>query len=530
VSRRVIILALAALAFGSSLWSPFFFDDYALAADPAVTKAGGIFELLSPERTRPLTYATFWVNFQLAGFEPVWFHLVNLVLFALIIWLAGDLFFRVAGEQAGWIALAVFALHPLQTEAVAYVFARAILPAALFCLLSWRAWLDEKPWRAAAWFGAALLSKEEAAAFPLFLAGFDWFYRQRRQGWNKLLRPLAAMAGLVALFAARLLYATRVVAGSGAGFDLGEITPWTYLLSQGRAIWLYFRLFVAPVGQNFDRDFPLTRNMDAASVAGWLALLGLVFAGMALSRRWKAAWWFAGAVILLAPSSSIAPLADLTAERRMFLPMLSLALLCGESIAFVAGRRTFAAGAVLAAVLAAAGFQRTKVFSSEITLWRDVAAKSPNKVRPKLQLARALEAAGPAAISERAALLEQARSLAPDDPEALGELGVFYLQTSDSARAADAFREAIRQDPRNAQLRTNLGTSLALLGRLADAEIAYREALDADACNFDARNNLMLLLRQRGESVQARELAKAPPACPFNQEQLDALEAARDAP
>lgn len=524
--ERLAIIVLALVAFGASLWSPFFFDDYALATDPAVTKPAGIFELAAPERTRPLTYATFWTNFQISGFEPLAFHLVNLVLFAAIVLLAGDVFGRVAGRRAAWIALAIFALHPLQTETVAYVFARATLLTTLLSLLSWRAWLTGARWQSVAWFAAALLAKEEAAALPLFLAGYEWFHQRRREGWREIGGPLAAMAALVLLSAVRLLHATRVIEGSGAGLDLGPITPWTYFLTQGRAIWLYLRLFVAPSGQSFDRDFALTPSLDLASAAAWLGLALLVAGPLVLTRRWRPFWWFAGALVLLAPTSSFAPLADLTAERRMFLPLLSLSLFAGCAIQKLAGRRAAAVGVGVALALTWMSWRRTQVFASEIALWRDAASKAPLKVRPKLQLARALEPQGPSAAAERLRLLEEARALDPT-AEVLGEIGVFYLQTSDPVRAEASFREAIQQDPRDAQLRTNLGTALALQGRMPEAEDVYRAALEIDACNFDARNNLMLVLGRRGASEQARALAFAPEACPFSQEQLRALEAAR---
>ena len=106
MSKRLGIVALALAAFGASLWSPFFFDDYALATDPAVTKPGGLAELLSPERTRPLTYTTFWANYQIGGFEPFGYHLVNLILFALTVWFAADIFWKVeTGCAAGIVAV-----------------------------------------------------------------------------------------------------------------------------------------------------------------------------------------------------------------------------------------------------------------------------------------------------------------------------------------------------------------------------------------------------------------------------------------
>jgi Flp pilus assembly protein TadD len=529
VRERILIVVVALLAFSGSLWSPFFFDDYALQTDPVVTKPSGVLELAALERTRPLTYATFWANFRAAGFEPFGFHLVNLLLSAATVWLAGSVYQRVAGRTAAWIALAVFALHPLQTESVAYVFARATLLTTLLSLASWRAWLAGAHWRATAWFAAALLAKEEAAALPLFLAGFEWFHQRRREGWKVLAGPLAAMAALVVVSAVRLWHATRVIEGSGAGLDLGPITPWTYLLTQGRAIWLYLRLFVAPVGQSFDRDLSLTTSLDAANVAAWLGLVLLAGAALGFSRRWRPFWWLAGFFVLLAPTSSIAPLADLMAERRMFLPLVSLALFAGCAIERLAGRRAVAAGAAVALALAWASWRRTQVFSSEIALWSDAVSQAPAKVRPKLQLARALEAEGLSAVARRLQLLEEARALDANS-EVLGEIGVFYLQTSDPARAEQVFRQAVEVDPHDPQLRTNLGTALAMQSRMDEAESAFRQALGIDACNFDARNNLIFALRRRGAAEEARSFAFAPPDCPFSRRQLEALDAVRGAP
>ncbi|MCB9384928.1 MAG: glycosyltransferase family 39 protein [Bryobacterales bacterium] len=523
--ERLAIVAIALLAFGASLWSPFFFDDYAMATDPAVTRPDGVVELFSPERTRPLTYLTFWANYQLSGFDPLPFHLVNLLLFAGVVWLVGGLFERVAGPTAGLVALAIFALHPLQTETVAYVFARATLLTTLFCLLSWRSWLDGSRWQSVAWFAAALLAKEEAATFPLFLAGYEWFFRGRRQGWAELAKPLAAMLALVGVFAVRLYYATRVIEGSGAGLDLGPITPWTYLLTQARAIWLYLRLFVAPMGQSFDRDFPLSTTLDFETIVAGASLLIALKVALGVTVRWRWAWWFAGALILLAPTSSFAPLADLTAERRMFLPLLSLSLFGGSAVAQLGRSRALAIAAALALVLSVSSWRRTEVYASEIALWRDAAQKAPNKVRPKLQLARALEAEGPSAQPARQALLQEALALG-QTPEVLGEIGVFYLQSANAVQAEGAFRQALALAPRDAQTLSNLGTALAYQGRAPEAEMSFRQALDADRCNFDARMNLILMLAQRGAADEVRLLAVVPEGCPFSQGQLRELAAA----
>src|SRR5258708_28316900 len=78
--RAVILVALALLAFGASVLGGFVFDDPAIFNDPAITSPSGWWELWLPAQTRPLTYFTFWLNFQLGGANPLGYHLLNLAL------------------------------------------------------------------------------------------------------------------------------------------------------------------------------------------------------------------------------------------------------------------------------------------------------------------------------------------------------------------------------------------------------------------------------------------------------------------
>lgn len=521
---RLAVLVGAAAVYLATLGSPFHFDDYSLLSDPAVVEPLGFAELARPERTRPLTYLTFWLNYQIDGAEPWGYHLFNLAAFLGCVWLAGSVFERVAPGRAAAAALIVFAFHPLQSEAVAYVFARATLLAALFSLASWRAWIGRRWALSALLFAAALAAKEEAATLPLFLAGYELTFRDGFAAHRRAKAiALAAMAALVALAAARLIYAARVIEGAGALFDLDKITPVSYFLAQGRVVWLYLRLLVWPAGQNFDWDIPLT-----TAPGWWPALALLVGAAAWAARRRRGFYWVVGGLLLLAPTSTFAPLADLAAERRMFLPMMSFALAVGTAWAWtfkrVSGRAYLALSVAAALGLSGLTWRRCLVWRSEEALWSDVVAKSPRKVRPKLQLARALAPHGGEAFGRRKSLLDEARRLDPNNVDAVVESGVFHLQTGDPAAALGAFEHALSLNPDDAQTIANIGSAMLLTSRGEEARAAYRRALRLDPCNFDARNNLMLALRGEGRNGEARELARrTPPDCLFTPEQRRAL-------
>ena len=143
---------------------------------------------------------------------------------------------------------------------------------------------------------------------------------------------------------------------------------------------------------------------------------------------------------------------------------------------------------------------RALVWQSEESLWRDVVSKSPGKIRPKLQLARAV-----ASSAERQELLVDANRLDPLNVDAAIEYGVFLLDAGRLDDALTEFRRAESIDRTEPNAIANQGAALQLLGRGTEAAHAYRRALDVDPCHRDARANLVDLLRADGMDSAAAE-------------------------
>ncbi|MBI5085860.1 MAG: hypothetical protein HZB13_14830 [Acidobacteria bacterium] len=336
--RFRLLLVLAALAaFGGALWAPFQFDDFSLLADPVLDAPQGwrhAFELL---QTRPLTFLTFWANVQVSR-EPWTFHLLSLALHLIAVWLAAGVLRELLPERAAWLAAALFAVHPLQTEAVVYVFARATLLAAVLCLLSLQLWLRGRRWAAAAAFCFALLAKEEVAAFPLVLALLEWSTSRKRAA----VAPLSAMLALAAAGGARAAWAASSIAGSGAGSQAG-VTSFDYFSYQGVAILRYLWLALAPLGLTVDAE---VRTAPLAAALAWGVISVVAILCWRAFRAAQPGFWILAGLVLLLPSSSVFPAADLAADRRMYLPLLCFAaafglvlrrastwLLCGYAVA-----------------------------------------------------------------------------------------------------------------------------------------------------------------------------------------------------
>lgn len=522
----LLVLLAAAAALSPCLWASFHFDDHSLLADPVLSEWSGLWEVFRLERTRPLTYLTFWLNLQLNRGKPFGFHLVNLVLHLGSVWGAWRIFRRLAGESVAIAAMLIFALHPIQTEAVTYIFARATLLATLLCLLCWKAWIDEKYTAAVGWFALSLLAKEEAAALPVFLLGIEYFFNKKRLGDFVVLRkPLAWMLALVGAAGGRLAYAAHVTAGAGVGFDLAAVSPAEYVLTQPRVIWEYLRLVLWPVGLNFDRDFPVSTDFDIVTIAAWGALALIATVALYHARNAPALYWAFGFLILIVPTSSVIPLSDVFAERRVYLPMLSLSLALG----LLLRRRTRFLLPLVGLVLGGLAFDRARVWRNEETLWRDTVAMPPGKVRPKLQLARALELRGSPAWEERLALLLEARRLAPNAFEVVTEIGVFYLRTGRATDARREFEVILNADPNGAQALANYGAALYMLGNIEGARDSFSHALSSDPCNFDARNNAILLEAATDGRSEREMLYPAPDHCRFTREQEGLLESSRRA-
>src|SRR6185369_4503113 len=215
----LLLLAAALLAFGASLGSGFHFDDYAIFSDSVLDSARGWIEVWAPLQTRPLTYFTFWLNRQLGAGDPLGYHLFNLLFHLGAVLLAWECLRRLLPERTALIAGVLFALHPMQSEAVNYVWARSIVLATFFCFGALWQWLQGRPWIAVAWFAVALLAKEECAAFPLLLVWLKWCDELPEARRSK--SALAAMFALALAAGARVIRATEVIPGAVAGAGAG---------------------------------------------------------------------------------------------------------------------------------------------------------------------------------------------------------------------------------------------------------------------------------------------------------------------
>jgi protein O-mannosyl-transferase len=474
--------------YGPALNGPFVFDDdYLRFRDPDFLATG--VTSFSPT-SRPLTNFSYWVNLKYFGLEPYTYHVGNVLfhfLNGLLIFAAVRKLLQYGGAPVFGINLSAalaalfFLLHPVQTESVAYVAGRSESFSLIWFLSAYTVFLYKRKggigWGAAAavivLFGAAFLSKEHTAVLPALLVLTDIFFPEGtpvetlKRNWRLYLPMIVVGAAGVAVVAQVLAKADT------AGFGMKDL-PWHhYFFTQWRALWVYLKLFVLPVGLNADHDFAISRSpVDHLAILGLIALLALVAVAFRYRKQYPLVLFGLLVFLLLAaPTSSIVPIKDTLAERRLYLPFLGL-LIAGCDIL---RRLNVPSGSKVAAILVVLlvfswqTFGRAAVWGNAEQLWLDTVSKSPGKSRPRFQLAmiyfesqRCAEAVKEFAETERIST-EKEYSLYVD-------WGLAYDCLNQQELALQKFHQAVAMKT-NAHTRSLVGMALGKLRR-------YPEALD----------------------------------------------------
>ncbi len=531
--------ALAALVivfgvYGRALDGAFVFDDrYLMFMSPAVAQRTFLDWITG---NRPMLGLSYWINYQQGGTEPGPYHVTNVFLHLLTSVLVALICARfltwakVEGRRRDVLAVfsgALFLLHPLQTESVAYVASRSEVLSVFFCVAAFALFLYKSDgpmkWpRALAivvLFGAAVVTKEHTVMLPALVLLTDYYWRRGGLRKNAILYGMIALAGAGgAAFVLRTLrYADT------AGFQVKDLSPGTYFFTQCRVIWMYVRLFVLPFGQNVDADIPLSRTLlDHGAIAGLLGLTAVVTAAWIYRKRWPlAAFGVFVFLLLLAPTSSFVPIKDVLAERRVYLPFLGLVLICLEFLRRLRTEQIVWAGAAVAVACATLTYQRNQVWASPLALWQDTVAKSPRKMRPRFQLAYAYYEQQQ--CQQAAQQYEVASQLESLNGDLLIDWGLAltcagrYQEAIYKLQQAQLFRN-------NAHVHAELGMVYAKSGRIQEAlqELALAQKINPRfEMTYVYRGNIAELAGDR--AAAAREYQRALAIAPSNSVARDGL-------
>jgi tetratricopeptide (TPR) repeat protein len=412
------LLAATALAYLNALAAGFQFDDFNVIVDnPAVHSLAAWWQGMPS--ARPLLKLSYALNWMGSG--AVAFHLINVLLHILNVALVWRLT-RHFPAPADWpdarlrtarlLATVLFALHPIQTEAVTYVSGRSMSLMASFGLAGLLLWLESGAQYgvrilAGGFLLAAALVKEVAVVLPLtllFLPSADPVHTSRARWAPALLAGGTVLILFIFFGYQRLL--TETPPRSLGNNLLSELNALYYLLGQ----------LVRPQALNIDPDLPELQNWSALSAIEATAFVLAILA--AIKARRRRTWLGFGVVwflLLLLPGYTLLPRTDLASERHLYLAGLGLYWLIGVTFSGLEGPFNLRSIRMLVGLLALAGMGSTAArnadYADEVRLWEVTTKCSPDKARAWNNLGYANSLAG--RNSEARMAFEQALKLNP---------------------------------------------------------------------------------------------------------------------
>lgn len=508
-----LVLSLTVLAgYGSGIGHPFVYDDRGTIIDnPTIERLWSTDIFAAPHETpaagRPVVNASFALNYALGGRDGRGYRLVNIALHLLCALTLYGVTRRTAMTSGGALAIMlIWAVHPLNSEAVNYVTQRTESMMALCYLLTLYCAIragDGGPatarWEAAA-VGACLLgmgSKESMVTAPVAVLLYDRVFRFDSFG-EAILSRRRLYAGLALSWVLLAILVASAPRNLSAGFSAHDADVGTYVLNQAVMVTRYLRLAFWPADLVLYYGWPQALTLSAVLPYLLLVLALLVLTGLALARAprigFLGLWFF----LTLAPTSSILPIAtEVGAERRMYLPLMAIVVLV-----VVLGRRwlpdprvrtTGVAAAVIVLTVLTAG--RTAEYASSLGLAETSVARWPSPGAHSM-LGTELAAAGRFAEAER-----HLREAAPVHPPARYYLGTVLAEQGKRREAIEHFHGFVRtQPPEMDQVllaRGLLGDALVKEGRYEEAAEEFRAILSRSDDPQAAVQLAQIHIRQR---------------------------------
>ena len=517
------LVALPLLAYAPALNGEFIWDDVDIyvVQNPLLRASDGLFRFWFTTEARdyyPLAYSLYWIEWRLFGDSPAGYHVVNVLLHGFACVVLWRLLVR-ASIPAAWMAAAIFALHPVNVEAVAWIAqAKSILAglfgfAAVYCHVRYNESAQDRwYWASALCFGLSLSAKPTLIFLPLALAAFSWWKGDTLASTVKHSAPyfvLCLLFGLVGVW-----FQEENIVGQDV---VRQQSLWDRAVTAGWAVWFYVYKAAAP----FQLAFVYPRwEIDRASVLayapGAAVLLTVATAWAFRLTRWgKPA--LAGIVLYLLTLAPALGIVDIYFWRYAFvgdhyhyqsLPILIVGvvyLATQLSEPYARWRRAEQVGYALAAILLAALFaltlQQASIYRDPETVWSDTIAKNPRDFLGRNNLGLIEYQRG--RIGKARALFAEAAVANPEFDEAHNNLGLCDHFERKYDEAEKHYRRALEISPHKTLIHQNLASVLRAQAKNLDARKHLQRAVEIDDTNAAAHNMLGEIWEEEGALVEA---------------------------
>ncbi len=498
-------------------------DDVYVTANRLLTAPDGLsriwFSLDSPSQYFPLVYTSFRLEHALWGLNSAGYHWVNILLHianAFLVWRL-LLVLRVPGA---WLAAAIFALHPVHVESVAWITERKNVLMGFFFLLSLLSWVrfveegSKGVWKSYAlalvFYALALFSKTTACTLPAALLLILWL-KEKPINWRRVVQiaPFIVLGigmGLVTVWWERYHQGTQ-----GQLFAIG--VPERFLVAS-RALWFYAGKLLWPA----DLVFSYPRwTISAGNPLDylWLLATALLGAGIYLARRHLGRGVEVAVLFFVTTLSPVLGFIMLytfrysfVADHYQYLASIGPLALAAAGITTVFGflgkKKLFLEPALSGALLLSLGlltWRQCRMYSDSDTLWWTTLSRNPESWMAHNNIAISLLQKGQ--VDDAIAHYNRALELDPTYGEAHYNLANSLLRLGRVDEAVAHYEKALEINPNNAPAHYNLGSVFLQTGRLDEGIAHYRKALELNPGNAAAHNNLGAALLRTGHVDEA---------------------------
>jgi tetratricopeptide (TPR) repeat protein len=532
----VAIAALALFAYWPALHGQFVWDDSSWTTEISglLKDWSGLYSIwFRPDAMQqyyPLDGTTFWIDYHLWGFRPLPYHAENILLHATSALLFWSLLKRLRVPGA-WLAGAIFAVHPLMVESVAWITERKnVLSMVLYlsALLAygtfnsyWQEVSKPLPRRWGAYglalvlFTAALLSKTTTFALPAVILLIYW-WKQGRIRWADVWPTIPFFAVSIVLCKITANLEANHVGAKGPEWQISFVSR---CLIAGRVFWFYIAKFLWPAQLIF--IYPRW-TVNPESWKQWLFPLSAIALLLTLwgSRNrvgrgpLAAALFYVGTLFpVLGFLNAYFMRYSFVSDHWTYLPSLSLYALAAAGLVQLSRYLRAPAlpygfaGAALP-ILAALTWRQCHVYSDLQTLWVDTLNKNPTAWLAHNNLGIIYREQGN--LDEAANQYHESLRYNPTYAEAHNNLGVVLKRQGKIDQAVMQYELALKSAPNFPNAIFNLGLALEILGKNDDAIARYRQALQLEPDFFEAHFALAGILMHTGkieESLQEYDQA-----------------------
>jgi Flp pilus assembly protein TadD len=480
----------------------------------------------TPNYYRPLMNVGYLLCYQVFGTRPFGYHLANVVMHAAVVCAVFLLTQRMFRDR-DWALMttALFAIHPIHSEVVAWIAASPDLELSLFYLLTFWLFLAGarpggrfSPLAQLAMVGSfilTLLSKEQAVTLPLLAGVYEHFYRADREetGTTQKIRRYAV---LWLLAVAYLLFRVRILGKLGSGFTTHILSWYQTFLSALTLLGQHLWKLLWPVDMRAFCPFHAPMSFFDPRVLGGLA--ALTVCGVLFVFLWRRArplsfgllWLLA----LLAPVLNARWMPNAAFEERyLYLPSLGFCWLLGWGFLWLRARasarsvtwsRALApAFGILVALCSLRIVTRNRDWEDSVTLYANTLAACPDAYYVRRDLGAIYWERGDLESAERE--LREAFKTEPRYSLTTSSLGLVCLRKENYSQALEFFKKALELDPGSPEAHLNLGVTYMDMHSPQLAEPELRTAVSLKPLYSEARNALGMLYQDEGRTAEAEE-------------------------